>query len=178
MRIHGEPPPWRKKVKFVGPRLDFEGSLYDDYGLIEPPLNFNLDDEIAQRTEELIRDMYERTLSLLQRHHAALLKTIKVIVPLVTLIKFFSNCYLDSTEGKKVSNFLGLIFLGSVYYVLFYGLQCRFFLIRRKSVVKKLTSSWTSTLHKHLLVFFLRKMIQGAFRSSDKMIVAKLNTPS
>lgn len=80
MRIHGEPPPWRKKVKFVGPRLDFEGSLYDDYGLIEPPLNFNLDDEIAQRTEELIRDMYERTLSLLQRHHAALLKTIKVLL--------------------------------------------------------------------------------------------------
>ncbi|PON31525.1 AAA-type ATPase [Parasponia andersonii] len=80
MRIHGEPPPWRKKIKFVGPRLDFEGSLYDDYGLIEPPLNFNLDDEIAQRTEELIRDMYERTLSLLQKHHAALLKTVKVLL--------------------------------------------------------------------------------------------------
>ena len=48
MVIHGEPPPWRKKVKFVGPRLDFEGSLYDDYNLIEPPVNFNLDDEIAE----------------------------------------------------------------------------------------------------------------------------------
>ncbi|PON69000.1 AAA-type ATPase [Trema orientale] len=80
MRIHGEPPPWRKKIKFVGPRLDFEGSLYDDYGLIEPPLNFNLDDEIAQRTEELIRDMYERTQSLLEKHHAALLKTVKVLL--------------------------------------------------------------------------------------------------
>lgn len=80
MSIHGEPPPWRKKVKFVGPRLDFEGSLYDDYGLIEQPLNFNLDDEIAQRTEELIRDMYERALSLLQRHHAGLLKTVKVLL--------------------------------------------------------------------------------------------------
>ncbi|KAF9601138.1 hypothetical protein IFM89_017043 [Coptis chinensis] len=36
MAIHGEPPPWRKRVSFVGPRLDFEGSLYDDYDLIEP----------------------------------------------------------------------------------------------------------------------------------------------
>ncbi|XP_062074593.1 probable inactive ATP-dependent zinc metalloprotease FTSHI 1, chloroplastic [Humulus lupulus] len=80
MRIHGEPPPWRKKPKFVGPRLDFEGSLYDDYALIEPPLNFNLDDEIAHRTEELIHDMYDKTLSLLRRHHAALLKTVKVLV--------------------------------------------------------------------------------------------------
>ncbi|KAF9601121.1 hypothetical protein IFM89_017026 [Coptis chinensis] len=80
MTIHGEPPPWRKTVSFVGPRLDFEGSLYDDYDLIEPPINFNLDDEVAQRTEELIRDMYERTVSLLRRHHAALLKTIKVLL--------------------------------------------------------------------------------------------------
>lgn len=78
MVIHGEPPPWRKKVKFVGPRLDFEGSLYDDYGLIEPPVNFNLDDQVAQRTEELISDMYGKTLTLLRRHHAALLKTVKV----------------------------------------------------------------------------------------------------
>ncbi|XP_034710030.1 probable inactive ATP-dependent zinc metalloprotease FTSHI 1, chloroplastic isoform X2 [Vitis riparia] len=80
MVIHGEPPPWRKKVKFVGPRLDFEGSLYDDYGLIEPPVNFNLDDQVAQRTEELISDMYGKTLTLLRRHHAALLKTVKVLV--------------------------------------------------------------------------------------------------
>ncbi|KAI4326809.1 hypothetical protein L6164_019340 [Bauhinia variegata] len=80
MVIHGEPPPWRKKVKFVGPRLDFEGSLYDDYNLIEPPLNFKLDDQVAERTEELIRDMYGRTVSLLRRHHAALLKAIKVLL--------------------------------------------------------------------------------------------------
>lgn len=80
MVIHGEPPPWKKSVKFVGPRLDFEGSLYDDYGLIEPPVNFNLDDQIAQRTEELIRNMYERTVSLLRRHHAALLKAVKVLL--------------------------------------------------------------------------------------------------
>lgn len=80
MVIHGEPPPWRKKVKFVGPRLDFEGSLYDDYGLIEPPINFNLDDQVAQRTEELIHDMYERTVALLREHHAALLKAVKVLL--------------------------------------------------------------------------------------------------
>ncbi|KAK0586954.1 hypothetical protein LWI29_015150 [Acer saccharum] len=80
MVLHGEPPPWQKKVKFVGPRLDFEGSLYDDYGLIEPPINFNLDDDVAQRTEVLLRDMYGRTVSLLRRHHAALLKTVKVLL--------------------------------------------------------------------------------------------------
>lgn len=79
MVIHGEPPPWRKKVRFEGPRLDFEGSLYDDYGLIEPPVNFDLDDQVAQRTEELIREMYGRTVSLLKRNHAALLKAVKVI---------------------------------------------------------------------------------------------------
>lgn len=80
MVIHGEPPPWRKSVKFVGPRLDFEGSLYDHYHLIDPPLNFNLDAQVAQRTEELIRDMYRKTVSLLRGHHAALLKTIKVLL--------------------------------------------------------------------------------------------------
>lgn len=80
MVIHGEPPPWKKKANFVGPRLDFEGSLYDDYDLTEPPLNFNLDDEVARRTEELIRDMYDRTLAMLQRHHAALLKAVKVVI--------------------------------------------------------------------------------------------------
>ena len=78
MVIHGEPAPWRRQPKFVGPRLDFEGSLYDDYGLIEPPLNFNMDDEIAKSIEELISDMYGKTVALLRRHHTALLKTIKV----------------------------------------------------------------------------------------------------
>ncbi|KAI7994439.1 hypothetical protein LOK49_LG11G02838 [Camellia lanceoleosa] len=67
MVIHGEPPPWRKRNKFVGPRLDFDGSLYDDYGLIEPPVNFNLDDEVAKRTEELMSDMYGTTVALLRR---------------------------------------------------------------------------------------------------------------
>ncbi|CAL5214969.1 unnamed protein product [Lathyrus oleraceus] len=80
MVVHGEVPPWRKPVKFVGPRLDFEGSLYNHYDLIGSPLNFNLDAQVAQRSEELIRDMYRKTVSLLRGHHAALLKTIKVLL--------------------------------------------------------------------------------------------------
>lgn len=80
MVIHGEPSPWTKKVKFVGPRLDFEGSLYEDYGFFEPPLNFNLDDQVAKRSEDLLQDMYEKTVSLLRQHHAALLKTVKVLL--------------------------------------------------------------------------------------------------
>lgn len=80
MVIHGEPSPWTKKVKFVGPRLDFEGSLYEDYGFFEPPVNFNLDDQVAKRSEDLLQDMYEKTVSLLRQHHAALLKTVKVLL--------------------------------------------------------------------------------------------------
>ncbi|GFP98060.1 ATP-dependent zinc metalloprotease ftsh [Phtheirospermum japonicum] len=80
MVVHGEPSPWRKRVKFVGPRIDFEGSLYDDYDLIEPPVNFKMDDEIAKRTEELMRDMYGKTVDLLRQHNAALLKTVKVLL--------------------------------------------------------------------------------------------------
>lgn len=79
MTIHGEPPPWRKRISFIGPRLDFEGSLYDDYGLTEPPLNLDLDDKVAERTEELINDMFKKTFSLLKRHQAALVKTVRVI---------------------------------------------------------------------------------------------------
>ncbi|CAO2819240.1 unnamed protein product [Amaranthus hypochondriacus] len=80
MVIHGEPPQWRKAPKFVGPRLDFEGSLYDDYDLTEPPVNFNLDDQIAKRTEELLRKTYGKTVSLLRQHRAALLKSVKVLL--------------------------------------------------------------------------------------------------
>lgn len=78
MTIHGEPSPWRKEPKFVGPRLDFEGSLYKHYGLIEPPINLALDDNVARRTEDILCDMYEQTFSLLRRHSAALVKTVKV----------------------------------------------------------------------------------------------------
>ncbi|MCE0480510.1 hypothetical protein HAX54_037439 [Datura stramonium] len=75
MAIHGEPPPWIKRVRFVGPRLDFGGSLYDDYDLTEPPINFNLDDDVAKKTEELIRDICGKTVTLLRQHDTALLKT-------------------------------------------------------------------------------------------------------
>ncbi|KAL2236724.1 UNVERIFIED_CONTAM: putative inactive ATP-dependent zinc metalloprotease FTSHI 1, chloroplastic [Sesamum indicum] len=80
MVVHGEPPPWRKRIKFVGPRIDFEGSLYDDYDLIDPPINFKLDDDVARRTEDLMRDMYGKTVALLRQHNAALLKTVKVLL--------------------------------------------------------------------------------------------------
>ncbi|CAH9089627.1 unnamed protein product [Cuscuta epithymum] len=80
MTVHGEPPPWRKSVKFVGPRLDFEGSLYDENGLIEPPLNFDMEDDVSKRTEALMSDSYGKIVTLLRQHHAALLKTIKVLL--------------------------------------------------------------------------------------------------
>ncbi|XP_010439111.1 PREDICTED: probable inactive ATP-dependent zinc metalloprotease FTSHI 1, chloroplastic [Camelina sativa] len=80
MVIHGEPPPWRKRAQFVGPRLDFEGSLYEDDDLVEPPINFNMDDEVAQRSEELICQMYDKTVALLTQNQTALLKTIKVLL--------------------------------------------------------------------------------------------------
>ncbi|KAK8484693.1 hypothetical protein V6N13_057197 [Hibiscus sabdariffa] len=106
MVIHGEPPPWRKKVKFVGPRLDFEGSLYDDYNLIEPPVNFNMDDEIAKRSEELLWDMYGRTVSLLRSHHAALFKAVKVLLNQKEIngeeIDFILNKYPPQTPWNLV----------------------------------------------------------------------------
>ncbi|KAK8933910.1 ATP-dependent zinc metalloprotease FtsH [Platanthera zijinensis] len=80
MTIHGEPFPWKRKFGFIGPRLDFEGSLYDDYGFIEPPINFDMDDLVARRTEELMHVMYGKTITLLRQHSAALLKTIKVLL--------------------------------------------------------------------------------------------------
>lgn len=89
MVIHGEPPPWRKRAQFVGPRLDFEGSLYDDYDLVEPPINFNMDDEVAQRSEELISQMYNKTVSLLTQNQTALLKTVKVIFGHLSAIMAF-----------------------------------------------------------------------------------------
>lgn len=106
MTIHGEPFPWRKKASFVGPRLDFEGSLYDDYGLVEPPINFELDDRVAQRAEELMHDMYEKTVSLLRRHFSALVKTVKVLLDGKEIsgdqIEFILNNYPAETPVKLV----------------------------------------------------------------------------
>ncbi|KAA8520963.1 hypothetical protein F0562_011636 [Nyssa sinensis] len=107
MVIHGEPPPWRKKVKFVGPRLDFEGSLHDDYDFIESPINFNMDDQVVQRTEELMLDLYEKNVSLLRRHHVALLKAVKVLLDQREIsgeeIEFILNKYPPQTP---ISNLL------------------------------------------------------------------------
>ncbi|ERN14097.1 hypothetical protein AMTR_s00021p00235220 [Amborella trichopoda] len=80
MTIHGEPVPWKKSPSFIGPRLDFEGSLYDDYGLFEPPLGYKLEDKVATRSEDLLRDMYQKTVSLIKKHHAALVKTVQVLL--------------------------------------------------------------------------------------------------
>lgn len=108
MTIHGEPFPWSKKITFVGPCLDFEGSLYDDYGLIEPPLNFDLDDQVAQRAEELMREMYGRTVSLLRTHFAALVKTVKVLLDRKEIsgeqIEFILNNYPADTPIKLIMN--------------------------------------------------------------------------
>lgn len=99
MVIHGEPPPWRREPKFVGPRLDFEDSLYEHYDLIEPSINFKMDDEIAKRTEDLMSNMYGKTVALLRRHHTALLKTVKVILTL-TLRSMLIMTY-DMKKKKK-----------------------------------------------------------------------------
>ncbi|XP_028549310.1 probable inactive ATP-dependent zinc metalloprotease FTSHI 1, chloroplastic [Dendrobium catenatum] len=80
MTIHGEPFPWKRKLLFIGPCLDFEGSLYEDYNFIEPPINFDLDDRVSRRTEELIHETYGKTLSLLRQHLTALLKAVKVLL--------------------------------------------------------------------------------------------------
>lgn len=103
MAIHGEPSPWAKKVRFVGPRLDFGGSLYDDYDLIEPPINFNLDDDVAKKTEELIREMYDKTIALLRQHDTALLKTVKVVLDTLNkyLINLFSNLSILNLGGTS-----------------------------------------------------------------------------
>ncbi|WOK91468.1 putative inactive ATP-dependent zinc metalloprotease FTSHI 1, chloroplastic [Canna indica] len=106
MAIHGEPFPWGRRPSFVGPRLDFEGSLYDDYGLTEPPINFNLDDNIARRTEELMRDMYTATVSLLKKHSAALVKTVKVLLDNEEIsgeqIELILNNYPSETPVKLI----------------------------------------------------------------------------
>ncbi|CAK8579351.1 unnamed protein product [Lathyrus sativus] len=115
MVVHGEMPGWRKPAKFVGPRLDFEGSLYNHYGLIGPPLNFNLEAQVAQRSDELLHDMYRKTVSLLRGHHAALLKTIKVLLNQKEMsgeeIDFILNTYPPQTplhllEEESPSNLL------------------------------------------------------------------------
>ncbi|PSR91429.1 Inactive ATP-dependent zinc metalloprotease FTSHI 1 like [Actinidia chinensis var. chinensis] len=106
MVIQAEPPPWRNKVRFVGPRRDFEGKLYNVNGLIQRPINLNLNDDVSRRTEELMRDMYGKTVALLRRHHAALLKTVKVLVNKKEIsgkeIDFIVNNYPAHTPASRI----------------------------------------------------------------------------
>lgn len=106
MAVHGEPSPWRKKPKFVGPRLDFEGSLYKHYGFIEFPVNLDLEDDVAKRSDKLILEMYSKTLTLLKQHDAALLKTIKVLLDQKEIsgeeIDFILNSYPQHTPISLV----------------------------------------------------------------------------
>eukprot|EP00249_Psilotum_nudum_P022923 c28693_g1_i1 orf=891-4328(-) len=80
LTVHGERPAWSLEPHFVGPPLDFEGWLYDDYGLVDPALNRHIDNEVAECSEALLNKIYMRTLKMLQQHHAALAKTIYVIL--------------------------------------------------------------------------------------------------
>ncbi|RVX00840.1 putative ribonuclease H protein [Vitis vinifera] len=72
-----------------------------------------LDDQVAQRTEELISDMYGKTLTLLRRHHAALLKTVKVPVGMTILGGWWpnddncSNCNVGCWNLELVTSALG-----------------------------------------------------------------------
>lgn len=80
MVIHGEAAPWKRDPSFTGPPLNFEGSLYDDYGLYEKSVNYNLDNDIVLRTEKLLNDMYQQIFKLVQHYHAALAKAVYVIM--------------------------------------------------------------------------------------------------
>lgn len=80
MVIHGEAAPWKRTPGFTGPPLKFEGSLYDDYGFYESPLNYNLENDIVLRTDKLLNDMYQNIFTLIQHYHAALAKAVYVLI--------------------------------------------------------------------------------------------------
>uniref|UniRef100_A0A0C9RJ12 TSA: Wollemia nobilis Ref_Wollemi_Transcript_15166_3734 transcribed RNA sequence n=1 Tax=Wollemia nobilis TaxID=56998 RepID=A0A0C9RJ12_9CONI len=80
LTIHGFRTPWSRKEGIVGPQIAFEGSLYDDYGFEDGSLDLNLDDDMLSRAEKLLNDTYRRTLTLIQHYHAALAKTIYVVI--------------------------------------------------------------------------------------------------
>lgn len=63
---------------FVENKIIGQGSLYNDYNLTEPPLNLDVNDMVAQRTEKLINHMYQKIHTLLKRHEATLIKTVRV----------------------------------------------------------------------------------------------------
>lgn len=80
MVIHGEAAPWKRVPGFIGPPLNFEGSLYDDYGFYEGPLNYNLENDIVLRTGKLVNDMYQNIFTLIHHYHAALAKAVYVLM--------------------------------------------------------------------------------------------------
>lgn len=80
MTVRGEQPPWHHPSLFTGPPVNFEGWLYEDYGFTERSLNLEMDNDVAKYCEDLINRMYTKTLSMLQKHQAALMKAIYVIL--------------------------------------------------------------------------------------------------
>lgn len=76
--IRGDVNPWEQMESFSGPPLGFEGGLYDNYGFHEKILNYDLVDDVADRSKALLDKTYQQTLRLLKQHHAALTKAIYV----------------------------------------------------------------------------------------------------
>ncbi|XP_024360822.1 probable inactive ATP-dependent zinc metalloprotease FTSHI 1, chloroplastic [Physcomitrium patens] len=78
--LTGDPCPWDGGGSMTGPPLGFEGGLYDDYGFVQKPLNYDLVDATMEQTENLIESMYTKTLKMLKQHHAALTKMVYVVM--------------------------------------------------------------------------------------------------
>ncbi|KAH7435116.1 hypothetical protein KP509_06G050800 [Ceratopteris richardii] len=95
MTVRGESSPWKHDIMFTGPPLNFEGSLYDDYGFTECSLNLELDDQVAKFSEALLDKMYAKTLTMLQRHQAALTKAIYVVLDKDELYGYELDLILD-----------------------------------------------------------------------------------
>lgn len=95
MTVRGEAPPWTRDVTFTGPPLTFEGWLYDDYGFTERTLNLEMDDDVAKYSEALMDRMYKKTITMLQRHRAALTKAIYVILDKDELYGYELDLILD-----------------------------------------------------------------------------------
>ncbi|MCO5611199.1 hypothetical protein L7F22_065449 [Adiantum nelumboides] len=95
MTVRGEQPPWTCDVSFTGPPLSFEGWLYEDYGFTERTLNLEMDDDVAKYSEGLMNRMYKKTLTMLQRHRAALTKAIYVILEKEELYGYELDLILD-----------------------------------------------------------------------------------
>nr|PNR33783.1 hypothetical protein PHYPA_023599 [Physcomitrium patens] len=78
--LTGDPCPWDGGGSMTGPPLGFEGGLYDDYGFVQKPLNYDLVDITMESTQNLLESMYMKTLKLLKQHHAALTKMVFVVM--------------------------------------------------------------------------------------------------